>query len=50
MKGKVGPAEQDFREIFRLMLHGFLPFSSVFLTELSSFWHGFEKISSLYTN
>ena len=29
--------EQDFHEIFRSMLHGFLPFSLVSLTELSSF-------------
>ena len=29
--------EQDFHEIFRSMLHGFLPFSPVSLTELSSF-------------
>ena len=29
--------EQDFHEIFRSMLHGFLPFSPVSVTGLSSF-------------
>ena len=32
-------------DIFRSMLHGFLPFSLVSLTELCSFWYG--VISSL---
>ena len=30
--------EQDFMEIYRSILHGFLPFSLVSLTELCSFW------------
>ena len=35
-------------DIFRSMLHGFLPFSLVSLTELCSFWYG--VISSLCTS
>ena len=35
-------------DIFRSVLHGFLPFSLVSLTELCSFWYG--VISSLCTN
>ena len=35
-------------EIFRSMLHGFLPFSLVFLTELCSFWYGLKDLYTLH--
>ena len=35
-------------EIFRSMLHGFLPFSSVSLTELCSFWDGLKDLFTLH--
>ena len=41
MKGKVGEQwNKIFMEIFRSMLHGFLPFSPLSLTEVCSFWYG----------
>ena len=40
--------EQDFMEIFRSMLHGFLPLSPVSLTELCSFWYGFKDLFTLH--
>ena len=40
MNGKVGGYwNKIFMEIFRSMLHGFLPFSPFFLTKLCSFWY-----------
>ena len=35
-------------EIFRSMLHGFLPFSQVSLTELCSFWYGLKDLFTLH--
>ena len=35
-------------EIFRLMLHGLLPFSLVSLTELGSFWCGLKDLFTLH--
>ena len=35
-------------EIFRSMLHGFLPFSLVSLTELCSFWYGLKDLFTLH--
>ena len=35
-------------EIFRSMLHGFLPFSLVSLTELRSFWYGLKDLYTLH--
>ena len=35
-------------EIFGLMLHGFLPFSPVHLTELCSFWYSFKDLFTLH--
>ena len=32
----------------RLLLHGFLPFSLVSLTELCSFWHGLKDLFTLH--
>ena len=40
--------KQDFTEIFSSMLHGFLPFSLVPLTELSSFWNGLKDLFTLH--
>ena len=40
--------EQDFRRDFRSMLHGFLPFSLVSLTELCSFWYGLKDLFTLH--
>ena len=40
--------KQDFTEIFISMLHGFLPFSLVSLTELSSFWNGLKDLFTLH--
>ena len=34
-------------EISRSMLHGFLPFSPVSLTELCSFWYGLKALFTL---
>ena len=34
--------EQDFMELF--MLHGFLPFSPVSLTEVCLFWYGLKDL------
>ena len=42
-KGRWG-VEQDFHGNFRSMLHGLLPFSPVFLTELCSFWYGLKDL------
>ena len=45
MKGKVGGYWNNiFKEIFRAMFHGFLPFSPVSLTELCSFWYGLKDL------
>ena len=41
-------SEQDFHEIFKSMLHGFLPFSLVSLTELSSFWYVLKDLFTLH--
>ena len=38
-----------FMAIFRSMLHGFLPFSPVSLTELCSFWYGLKDPFTLHT-
>ena len=47
MKGKVGGQwNKIFMEIFRPMLHGFLPLSRVSLTELCSFWYGLKDLCS----
>ena len=35
-------------EIFRSMLHGFLPLSPVSLTELCSFWYGLKDLFTLH--
>ena len=35
-------------EIYRSTLHGFLPFSPVFLTELCSFWYGLKDLFTLH--
>ena len=49
MKGKVGEQwNKIFMEIFRSMLHGFLPLSLVSLTELCSFWYGLKDLSTLH--
>ena len=40
--------EQDFMEILRSMLHVFLPFSLVSLTELCSFWYGLKDLFTLH--
>ena len=34
-------------EIYRSMLHGFLPFSPVSLTELCLFWNGLKDLFTL---
>ena len=48
MKGKVGGQwNKIFIKIFRSILHGFLPFSAVSLTELSSFWYGLKDLYTL---
>ena len=48
MKGKVGGQWiKIFMEIFRSMLHGFLPLSAVSLTELCSFWYGLKDLFTL---
>ena len=49
MKGKVGGQwNKIFMEIFRSMLHGFLPLSPVSLTELCSFWYGLKDLFTLH--
>ena len=49
MKGKVGEQwNKIFMEIFRSMLHGFLPLSPVSLTELCSFWYGLKDLFTLH--
>ena len=49
MKGMVGQWwNKIFREIFRSMLHGILPFSPVSLTELCSFWNGLKGLFTLH--
>ena len=35
-------------EIFRSMLHGFLPCSLVSLTELCSFWYGLKNLLNVH--
>ena len=48
MKEKVGEQwNKIFMEIFRSMLHGFLPLSAVSLTELCSFWYGLKDLFTL---
>ena len=48
MKGKVGGQwNKTLMEIFRSMLHGFLPLSRVSLTELCSFWYGLKDLFTL---
>ena len=48
MKGKVGGQwNKSFMEIFRSMLHVFLPFSLVSLTKLCSFWYGLKDLLNL---
>ena len=37
-----------FMEIYRSILHGFLPFFPVSLTELSSFWYGLKDLFTLH--
>ena len=37
-----------FMEIYRSILHGFLPFSPVSLTELCSFWYGLKGLFTLH--
>ena len=49
MKGKVGGWwNKIFIVIFSSMLHGFLPFSPVSLTELCSFWYGLKDHFTLH--
>ena len=49
MKGKVGGQwNKIFMEIFRSMLHGFLPLSPVSLTELCSFLYGLKDVFTLH--
>ena len=49
MKGKVGGQwNKIFMEIYRSILHGFLPFSPVSLTELCSFWYGLKDLFTLH--
>ena len=40
--------EQGFMEIYRSILHGFLPFCPVSLTELCSFWYGLKDLFTLH--
>ena len=35
-------------EIYRSILHGFLPFSPVSLTELCPFWYGLKDLFTLH--
>ena len=49
MKGKVGAQwNKIFMEIYRSILHGFLPFSPVSLTELCPFWYGLKDLFTLH--
>ena len=49
MKGKVrGQWYKIFKEIYRSILYGFLPFSPVSLTELCSFWYGLKDLFTLH--
>ena len=49
MKGKVGGQwNKIFMKIFRSMLHGFLPFFPVSLTELCSFWFALKDPFTLH--
>ena len=49
MKGKVGGQwNKIFMEIYRSILHGFLPFSPVSLSELCSFWYGLKDLFTLH--
>ena len=49
MKGKVGGQwNKIFMEIYRSILHGFLPLSLVSLTELCSFWYGLKDLFTLH--
>ena len=49
MKGKVGGQwNKIFMKIYRSILHGFLPFSPVSLTELCSFWYGSKDLFTLH--
>ena len=40
--------DQDFHGHFQVNVTGFLPFSPVSLTELSSFWYGLKNFSTLH--
>ena len=40
--------ETIFMEIFKSMLHGFLPLSPVSLTEFCSFWYGLKDLFTLH--
>ena len=49
MNGQVGKQWNEiFMEIFRSMLHGFLPLYPVSLTELCSFWCGLKDLFTLH--
>ena len=49
MKGKVGGQwNKIFMQIFRSILHGFLPFSLVSVTELCSFSYGLKDLFTLH--
>ena len=49
MKGNIGGWwNKIFMEIFGGMLHGFLPFSPVSVTELCSFWYGLRDLFLLH--
>ena len=49
MKGKVGGQwNKIFMQIFRSILHGFLQFSPVSMTELCSFWYGLKDLFTLH--
>ena len=49
MKGKVGGQwNKIFKEIYRSILHVFLAFSPVSLTELCSFWCGLKDLFILH--
>ena len=49
MKGKVGGQwNKIFMEIYRSILHGFLPFSTMSLTEWCSFWYGLKDLFTLH--
>ena len=38
-----------FMEVYRSILHGFLPFSPVSLTKLCSFWYGLKYLFTLHS-